>query len=31
MRFVFADALDVVDPGFDFLADRNARETRIPS
>ena len=26
MRFVFADALDLVDPGFDFIADRNARD-----
>lgn len=23
MRFVFADSLDFVDPGYDFLADRN--------
>jgi len=23
MRFVFADSLDTVDPGYDFLADRN--------
>ena len=23
MRFVFADSLDVVDPGYDFVADRN--------
>lgn len=26
MRFVFADALDLIDPGFDFVADRNARD-----
>ncbi len=26
MRFVFADALDLVDPGFNFVADRNARD-----
>jgi len=24
MKFIFADSLDMVDPGFDFLADRNA-------
>lgn len=24
MRFVYADSLDVVDPGYDFLTDRNA-------
>ncbi|PWC91877.1 tRNA-guanine transglycosylase DpdA [Azospirillum sp. TSO5] len=24
MRFIFADSLDMVDPGYDFLADRNA-------
>jgi hypothetical protein len=24
MRFIYADSLDVVDPGYDFLADRNA-------
>lgn len=23
MRFVFADSMDVVDPGYDFIADRN--------
>ncbi len=23
MRFIYADSLDVVDPGFDFVADRN--------
>lgn len=25
MRFVFADSLDYVDPGYDFVADRNTR------
>lgn len=24
MKFIFADSLDFVDPGYDFLADRNA-------
>ncbi len=24
MKFIFADALDLIDPGYDFLADRNA-------
>lgn len=24
MRFIYADSLDVVDPGYDFLADRHA-------
>lgn len=23
MRFIFADSLDTIDPGYDFLADRN--------
>lgn len=25
MKFIFADSLDFVDPGYDFVADRNAR------
>jgi hypothetical protein len=25
LKFVFADSLDFVDPGYDFVADRNAR------
>src|SRR5262245_251304 len=29
MKFIFADSLDVVDPGYDFLHDRNA-EGRKP-
>jgi hypothetical protein len=24
MKFIYADSLDVVDPGYDFVADRNA-------
>ena len=24
MKFIYADSLDFVDPGYDFLADRNA-------
>ena len=24
MKFIFADSLDVVDPGYDFVADRNS-------
>ena len=24
MKFIFADSLDTVDPGYDFLTDRNA-------
>lgn len=24
MKFIFADSLDMVDPGYDFIADRNA-------
>lgn len=24
MKFIYADSLDVVDPGYDFIADRNA-------
>ena len=26
MRFIFADSLDYVDPGFDFIADRSSAE-----
>lgn len=29
MKFIYADSLDVVDPGYDFLRDRNA-EGRTP-
>src|ERR1043166_4364843 len=29
MKFIFADSLDVVDPGYDFIRDRNA-EDRSP-
>lgn len=29
MRFIFADSLDTVDPGYDFLADRNAPERAL--
>ncbi len=25
MKFIYADSLDVVDPGYDFVADRNSR------
>ena len=28
MKFIFADTMDYVDPGFDFAADRNAPERR---
>jgi hypothetical protein len=28
MKFIFADSIDVVDPGYDFLADRNAAGRR---
>ena len=24
MKFIFADSLDYIDPGYDFLLDRNA-------
>jgi hypothetical protein len=26
VKFIFADALDMIDPGYDFIADRSARE-----
>src|ERR1700733_11290050 len=29
MKFIFADSLDLVDPGYDFLRDRNG-EARSP-
>lgn len=29
MRFVYADSLDYIDPGFDFEADRNARRRTV--
>ncbi len=28
MKFIFADSIDVVDPGYDFVADRNAAGRR---
>lgn len=28
MKFIYADSLDVVDPGYDFLADRNAPDRK---
>jgi hypothetical protein len=28
MRFIYADSLDVVDPGYDFLTDRNAPDRK---
>lgn len=28
MKFIFADALDMIDPGYDFLADRHAKNRK---
>lgn len=29
MKFIFADSLDMVDPGYDFLNDRNALKRKV--